>query len=760
MNHSILSHIGNTPLIEIRRLNPNPNVRILAKIEYVNPGGSIKDRPALFMIEEGERSGELTREKTVIEATSGNTGIGLAMVCAIKGYRLTLAMSESASIERQKILRARGSEILLTPGHMGTDGAIEEVYRLAREYPDKYFLTDQFNNPANWQAHYYGTGEEIWRQTNGQVTSVVATMGTTGTLMGIQRRLKEYDSRVRIIGVEPYLGHKIQGLKNMKESYCPEIYEKDRLDEKINVEDEEAFEMTRQLSREEGLFVGMSSGAAMVAARAEAASLGSGMVVVIFPDSGERYLSTPLFEIQESAPIRFFNTLGRKKAVFHPISPGKVGVYSCGPTAHHRMRVGECRRMVFSDLLVRYLTYRGFDVTHVMNITDMDDRTIEGSEKAGMPLKTFTDGYIASFHEDLETLGVQPATRYPRASENVDEMVRLTDSLINKGFAYEKLRSIYFNIGRVGGYGDLSGIDLGKIRLGHTVDLDAYEKDNPRDFTLMKRCRLSELKRGIYTKTQWGNVRPSWHVQCAAMSMKYLGVPFDIHTSGRELVFPHHENEMAIARAATGKPLARYWLHCAPVLVEGKETDSQDMGITLVELLEKGWSGRVVRYWLLSGNYRKPIAYSDERLKEAQQALSRIDHCLEALSGIPEGESTDDIDQMVYDLKTGFIGAMDDDLNVSEAFAAIFQVVRKVNSLITEGRIQRLGAQKLLQVFLQLNMVLNVFQPENKSGNSEISQLSAQREEARGKRDFARADELRGRLLSLGVTVRDGKSNG
>ena len=215
MNKSILDSIGNTPMVEIRSLNPNPRVKILAKLEYFNPGGSIKDRPALRMIENGEASGDLTREKTVIEATSGNTGIGLALVCSVKGYRLLLAMSESVSEERRKILKARGAEILLTPGHLGTDGAIEEAYRLVRENPQGYFMTDQFNNDANWQAHYDGTAPEIWDQTDGHVDKVIVTLGTSGTAMGVSRRMKAYDPGIEIIGVEPYLGHKIQGLKNM-----------------------------------------------------------------------------------------------------------------------------------------------------------------------------------------------------------------------------------------------------------------------------------------------------------------------------------------------------------------------------------------------------------------------------------------------------------------------------------------------------------------------------------------------------------------
>jgi cysteinyl-tRNA synthetase len=313
MGFTLLDAIGHTPLVEIRRMNPNPRVRILAKLEYLNPGGSIKDRAALCMIEAGERSGELTADKIVIEATSGNTGIGLAMVCAVKGYRLLLAMSESVSLERRKILRARGAEILLTPGHLGTDGAIEEVYRLVRENPGRYFAVDQFNNAANWMAHYRGTAEEIWRETGGAVTAVVATMGTTGTLMGLSRRLKELNPAVTIVGVEPYLGHKIQGLKNLKEAYCPEIFDKQHLDKKVNVDDEEAFEAARRLAREEGLLVGMSSGAAMAVAVREASLLAEGMVVVILPDGGERYLSTPLFSTQEKVELQVFNLLSRSK---------------------------------------------------------------------------------------------------------------------------------------------------------------------------------------------------------------------------------------------------------------------------------------------------------------------------------------------------------------------------------------------------------------------------------------------------------------
>ena len=759
MSHSILDAIGNTPLVEIRRLNPNPRVRILAKLEYMNPGGSIKDRAALQMILAGEESGRLTPEKTVIEATSGNTGIGLALVCAVKGYRLLLTMSEAASLERRQILQARGAEILLTPGHMGTDGAIEAVYRLAREEPDRYFMADQYNNEANWRAHYLGTAPEIWEQTGGRISTLVATMGTTGTLMGMSRRLKEYDPAIRIVGVEPYLGHKLQGLKNMKESYEPGLFDRGRLDAKINVDDEDGFEMTRRLAREEGLMVGMSSGAAMAIAAREAEAMDAGTIVVVFPDGGERYLSTPLFTVREKAFLKLYNTATRSKELFAPSLPGKVSLYTCGPTAHGRLRPHEWRRFVFSDLLARYLTYRGYAVRHVMNITDLDDKTIDGSERAGEDLKAFTDRHIAAFHADLETLGIRPADRYPRASEHVDEMVALAERLVRKGFAYEKLRSLYFDIAKFEGYGGLSGVDLDKIRVGATVDLDEYEKENPRDFTLFKRCRLSELKRGIYTSTDWGNVRPSWHIQCAAMSMKYLGETFDIHAAGRELVFPHHENEMAIAQAVTGKPLARFWLHCDRVPGEEAISGDPEVFANLDHLREMGYTGREIRCWLLSTHYRRPVRFSPERLETARRSLGRLDACVQGLRDLRGGEPYPELDQLLYDIRTGFVDAMDEDLNISAAMASLFRNVRRINRLIQENALDSAGAETVLGAFRKLDAVLNIFrfESEPEAEDDRTAALLAEREDARRRGDWAAADRIRDALRETGVVVRDEK---
>jgi len=292
---NVLQLIGDTPLVPLRGLNPNPKVELWAKLEGCNPGGSVKDRIALAMIEAAEESGQLKPGRTILEATSGNTGIGLAMVSAIKGYKLLLTMSEAVSVERRKILAAYGAEFLLTPGHLGTDGAIERAYDLADAEPERYVLVDQYNNPANPLAHYNGTAPEIWEQTEGRITHFVAALGTTGTVMGCSKRLKELKPDVTVVAVEPQLGHGIQGLKSLKEAYVPGIFDKRLVDQKIEVADEGAFETSRRLAKAEGLLLGMSSGAVVCVALELAKDLEQGVMVLLMPDFGERYLSTDLF---------------------------------------------------------------------------------------------------------------------------------------------------------------------------------------------------------------------------------------------------------------------------------------------------------------------------------------------------------------------------------------------------------------------------------------------------------------------------------
>lgn len=292
---NILGLIGNTPLVKINRINPNPNVTIYAKLEGNNPGGSIKDRIALKMIEQAESEGALLKGKTIIEPTSGNTGISLAMLSVVKGYDLEIVMSEAVSIERRKMLKAFGAKLTLTPAELGTDGAILKARELIDRYPEKYFMPDQFSNHYNKMAHYETTAREIIEQTDGKIDYFVSAIGTSGTIMGIGKYLKECNPNIRITCAYPVKGHYIQGLKNMEEALVPSIYDPSQIDETVMVETEDAFEMTRQLAAEEGIFAGMSSGAAMIAAVETAKKANSGTIVVIFPDRGDRYLSTELF---------------------------------------------------------------------------------------------------------------------------------------------------------------------------------------------------------------------------------------------------------------------------------------------------------------------------------------------------------------------------------------------------------------------------------------------------------------------------------
>jgi S-sulfo-L-cysteine synthase (O-acetyl-L-serine-dependent) len=297
MFNNILETIGNTPLIKINKLNPNSNVNIYAKFEGSNPTGSIKDRIALAMINQAEYEGGLTKEKIIIEATSGNTGISLAMIGSVKGYNVTIVMSSAVSIERQKMIKAFGANIILTNANEGTDGAIKKVKQLIKENPNKYFTTDQFSNKYNKLTHYETTGKEIWEQCDGKVDYIVCAIGTSGTIMGIGKFLKEKNPNVKIVEAHPVKGHYIQGLKNMQEAIVPEIYNVKKIDISIKVESEEAFEIARRIAKEEGIFAGMSSGAAMLAAIKLSKKINSGNIIVVFADRGEKYLSTNLFKV-------------------------------------------------------------------------------------------------------------------------------------------------------------------------------------------------------------------------------------------------------------------------------------------------------------------------------------------------------------------------------------------------------------------------------------------------------------------------------
>lgn len=298
MYDNILDTIGRTPLVRINRLNPKPHIPLYAKVEGFNPTGSIKDRIALKMVEQAEESGVLTKNKTIIEPTSGNTGIGLAMIGAVKGYHVVIVMSEAVSLERRKVIEAFGAKTILTDRSQGTDGAIRKAHEICRNNPEEYFMPNQFSNEYNKLAHYYTTANEIWEDTGGKVTHFVSALGTSGTIMGVGMGLKSKNPAIKIVEAQPVRGHYIQGLKNMQEAIVPEIYDPSKIDKKVMIESEAAFAMSRSIVREEGIFVGMSSGAAMLAALECIKEIDEGFVVVVFADRGEKYLSTNLFSSQ------------------------------------------------------------------------------------------------------------------------------------------------------------------------------------------------------------------------------------------------------------------------------------------------------------------------------------------------------------------------------------------------------------------------------------------------------------------------------
>ncbi|BAU23467.1 cysteinyl-tRNA synthetase [Caldimicrobium thiodismutans] len=758
--HNILQKVGNTPIVKLNKLKVKGAVEIWGKLESQNPGGSVKDRIALAMIEDAEKRGLLTPEKIVIEASSGNTGIGLAMVCAAKGYRCVIAMPESASLERRKVMQAFGAEIVLTPAGKGTDGAIEFVYDLVRAESEKYFCPDQFNNPANWQMHYRTTGPEIWAQTEGKVTFVVSALGTTGTAMGIARYALDNHLPFKVVGVEPYPGHKIQGLKNMKESFPPGIFDRKLLYKVINVCDEEAYEMARWLARNEGIFVGMSSGAALAGALKLAEEIAEGMIVVIFPDHGERYLSTPLwaFETKEvERDLYLYNTLTQKKEAFVPKDPPVVKIYTCGPTLNIRPHIGLYRRLLTADILKGYLKLFGYTPFHVVNLTDFDDKTIQTALEKERPLKELTEEIERAFYEDLEFLRIERANAYPRVSENLEEMKELAFKLYDQHKAYEKFSALYFDVSRFPDYGRLAKVDLKALKGGVTVDQEEYEKEEPYDFALLKRVHILEMKAGYFLETPIGRVRPTWHIHCACIALKYLGDNFDIYTSGRDLIFPHHENTRAVAKALTGKELANYWIHTELSYFEGKKLSS-DNRITLPDIKEKGFEGRVLRLYMLQSHYSSPLNFSWKALEDAKRYLEKIDTYLAYISFAKEKVLPDRERETLWEklstFEKNFKSALKEDLNTPLAISELTDFLKDLYRQAEKG-FPAGYKEKVFEVLRSFNSIFKFLKFPKEIKDREILELAKRRDRARREGNFEEADIIREELINRGYKVYD-----
>ncbi len=753
---SILHLIGNTPLVHIARLNPYSDVSIWAKLESYNPGGSIKDRVALSMIESAERSGELTKEKIVIEATSGNTGIGLAMVCAYKGYELMLLMPESASEERKKIMSAYGAQIYLTPGHLNTDGAIEEAYRLAREFPEKYVLMDQFNNLASIDAHYQGTAQEVWDQTEGKVTHVVATLGTSGTAMGLAKRLKEYNSEIKIAAVEPYIGHKIQGLKNMQASYPPGIYNKKLLDQVLHVEDEAAFSLCRELARKEAIFAGMSSGAALGGALLLAAELErkqqKGNIVIILPDGGERYLSTSLFVPSSKQGLQLYNIKTRKEEIID-LHKSPVGIFTPSPSADKIEELESWRRLVFMDVLFCYLKSKDIECRAIVGTADMDDQALHQAHNWQQSLSKFSEQFINELQKIGNLLKLDTGVQFMPASFTKETMLNMCENLLGKGRGYEKLRSVYYDVFRDSEYGQLTRADLEKLSLGKTVDLEDYVKDNPRDFTLLKRASLKNLKAGEFIKTRWGNVRPSWYLQIAASAQDILD-HLKIVIASRTHQFPHMDNLRAIwSKAAQIDP--QIWVIVQTVSGE------EDI-LSVYNALSKLKNPYVLRMWLLSISYRKPLIYSQDNLKMWYNNWKKVQNLVSNLALIQdkEGDVSKEVDQALFDLKTGFTDMVEEDLSIYRFWPVLFDFCKKIHNKFNKGELTSAEASAILKRIKSVDVALKIIDWQAlplmaSQWPQSVSNLVEKRYEAKKVENYNRADELREELQKLGYLIED-----
>jgi len=458
----------------------------------------------------------------------------------------------------------------------------------------------------------------------------------------------------------------------------------------------------------------------------------------------------------------FYNTLERRLVPFKPLDEGRVGLYTCGPTVYNHIHIGNLRTFLFEDLLRRTLGYLGYDVIQVMNLTDVDDKIIGAAEKAGVGIDEYTAPYIESFFRDLDTLHVERAEQYPRATEHVKEMIGLIERLVDRGYAYESDGSIFFRIASDEDYGRLSRIDLTQVRRGERVAADEYDKEDVRDFVLWKGAKPGEPS----WDSPWGPGRPGWHLECSAMSMKYLGETFDIHTGGVDNVFPHHENEIAQSESATGEAFVHFWLHAEHLIVDGEKM-SKSLGnqFTLPELLERGVAPRVLRYLFLSVHYRQKLNFTFDSLDAAARALERIDEMrfrVETASESPANGDGSAVREAAETLDREFSAALADDLNASKALAALFGFVKDVNKAVEKGLAPG-DRERVFDALEQVDQVLGVLDPAEWDGegeeagddDAEIDGLVQKRQEARAAKDWAEADRLRDELTARGIVLED-----
>ncbi len=457
--------------------------------------------------------------------------------------------------------------------------------------------------------------------------------------------------------------------------------------------------------------------------------------------------------------LRLFNTLTRTKEEFKPIRDDHVGLYSCGPTVYNHAHIGNLSTFVGVDLFKRYLQYRGYKVHHVMNLTDVDDKTIRASRQEGVPLGELTKRYTDGFMSDLERLNIRHADRYTAATEHIEEMIELIEALVEKGFAYESNGSLYYKIAAFEDYGKLARLDVVGMQDDVRVDNDEYAKETARDFALWK--AWTEEDGDVFWESPWGNGRPGWHVECSAMSMKYLGETFDVHTGAVDLIFPHHQNEIAQSEAATGKRFVNYWLHREFLNVGGSKMAKSTGNIaTLSEIGKTPADIKAFRYLVVATHYRTGLNFTEAVLDAAKNTLRHLANVLDRLQAVDGTEHSVSVAESIERTRIQFIEHMDDDLNAARAVADMFELVHEAEDWLMEEALNQATAKALYDFFQELNQVLGIFYtlPEEDGQDAlpdETMELIRQREEARRNRDWNSADQLRDELLKQGVVVKD-----
>ena len=457
--------------------------------------------------------------------------------------------------------------------------------------------------------------------------------------------------------------------------------------------------------------------------------------------------------------LKFYNTLTRSLETFKSVEEGKAGLYTCGPTVYNFAHIGNFRAYIFEDLLHRTLEYAGYKVKQVMNLTDVDDKTIRNSRAAGVPLRDFTATYKKAFFEDIKTLNITPAAVYPAATDHIAEMIAMIQVLMDKGIAYQSEdKSIYFSIEKFPEYGKLAHIDRDNQRAGVRIDADEYAKDSVADFALWK--ARDEADGDVWWPSPWGEGRPGWHIECSAMSMKYLGESFDLHTGGVDNMFPHHEDEIAQSESVTGKKWVNYWLHCEHLMVDNTKM-SKSLGnfYTLRDLLEKGYTGREVRWVLIGTHYRKKLNFSLAALDQARETLGKFSTLFARMKEITAAGDGSEVATAVEQAQNQFRTAIADDLNSAGATAALFALVREGNRLADSGTLSAAGAAKILDCCRDFDRIFGCLDvdavPVAEEFPAEVVAMAEERAAARKNKDWAESDRLRDAIKAAGFLVED-----